>query len=185
MQSEVYNYCSMFSQCINSTNDTVCCDVEFSTNKMTFCLNCNVYKSRMQPCWKKENDLSNLHQKKLSKRDRTPSQVRLLRTIGLISGTKHLEREYFGAIGVENTEHWFYPDKELHKVLTKFWFEVHTQRPPPYADEIDEARQNNADLHPELYTIMSLRNLHNGVSWCLQQKGKNINLTTDPKFMDS
>ena len=73
-------------------------------------------------------------------------------------------------------------------MLAKFWFEVHTQRPPLCAveiDEIDEARQNNADLHPELYIIMSLRNLHNGVSWCLQQKGKNINLTTDPKFVDN
>ena len=68
MRSGVYNYYSVFSQCFNSTNDTIGCDIEFSTNKMTFCLNCNVYKSRMQSCWKKENDLSNLHPKEYKRK---------------------------------------------------------------------------------------------------------------------
>ena len=85
----------------------------------------------------------------------------------------NIYRDYLGEIGLENT------------VLEKFWFEVHTQRPSLCQDEIDEAKQNNADLHSKFYTIMTLRNLHNCVSWCLQQKGKNINLTTDPKFVDS
>ena len=91
-------------------------------------------------------------------------------------------RSYLQESGAQNTQYWFYPDEELDKILSKFWFEVRTQRAPLSDTERNEAFKNNEDPHPERYTIASLRNLRNGLSRCLAENGKNIDLTTDPKF---
>ena len=45
--------------------------------------------------------------------------------------------------------------------------------------------KKNEDPHPELYSIASLRNLRNGLSRCLSDHRKSIDLTTDSKFGDS
>ena len=36
-----------------------------------------------------------------------------------------------------------------------------------------------------MYTISSLRNLRNGISRCLEERGRGIDLTTDPKYQKS
>ena len=94
-------------------------------------------------------------------------------------------RNYLEEINAHSTEYWYYPDEELDQVLSRFWFAVHTQRDPLNESEKKEAMKNNSDIHPEQYTIASLHNLRNGLSRCLSEHGKNIDLTTDPKFRES
>ena len=92
-------------------------------------------------------------------------------------------RDYLREKDFQSTEYWCYPDEELDTILCKFWFEVRTTRPPLQTpEEIQEAKNNNKDIHPEYYTIASLRNLRNGLSRCLQEHSRNIDLTNDPKF---
>ena len=94
-------------------------------------------------------------------------------------------REYLAEKGFTSTEYWCYPDDDFDAILSKFWFEVRTQRPPLTAEEMIDARENKLDLHPELYTIASLRNLRNGLSHCMAIRGREIDLTTDPRYTKS
>ena len=93
-------------------------------------------------------------------------------------------RSYLMEKGVENTQYWYYPDEELDHILCKFWFEARSQRAPLNEDQRREALAKNLDPYPERYTIASLHNLRNGLSRCLADHGKNIDLTTDPKFIN-
>ena len=96
-------------------------------------------------------------------------------------------RNYLQEKELENTEYWTYPDDELDDILASFWFEVRTNRSSK--DEIDEndkakkAKVETNDQYPEYYSIASMRNLRNGLSRELQNHGRMINLTTDPKFV--
>ena len=83
-----------------------------------------------------------------------------------------------------STEYWCYPDEELDGILSHFWFEVRTQKPPLSAEEKEQAKLNNADVYPERYTISSLRNLRNGLTRCLEEHSRKIDLTTDTKFRE-
>ena len=94
----------------------------------------------------------------------------------------HAFRCYLEKIGTENCQYWYYLDEELDQVLSKFWFEVRTQREPLNEDQKKQTLESNSDVNPERYTIASLRNLRNGLSRYLNEHGKNIDLTTDPNF---
>ena len=91
-------------------------------------------------------------------------------------------RSYLEEKGCENTQYWFYPDEELDRILSKFWFEVRTQKPSLTEEQRKEVENKNSDLNPDRYTIASLRNLRNGLSRCLSDHDKNIDLTNDPNF---
>ena len=94
-------------------------------------------------------------------------------------------RDYLREKQCGNTEYWYYPDEELDSVLSNFWFEARTQRSPLTPEEKILAKERNQDIHPDLYSIASLRNLRNGLSRCLAEHGKHIDLTTDPHFKKS
>ena len=88
-------------------------------------------------------------------------------------------------MALKNSEYWYYPEDELDNILCKFWFEVRTQHPGLDNNERDEALKKNQDPYPERYTIASLRNLRNGLSRCLTEHGKSIDLTNDSAFKKS
>ena len=95
-------------------------------------------------------------------------------------------RDYLREKDCANTEYWCYPDNELDDILCKFWFEVRTKRSPLETPaEIAYAKEKKKDLHSELYTIASLRNLRNGLSRFLQEHAHNIDLTTDAMYKKS
>ena len=70
----------------------------------------------------------------------------------------------------------------MDKILAKFWFEVRTQKPALTEEQKANALANNADPNPNRYTIASLCNLRNGLSRCLNEHSKNIDLTMDENF---
>ena len=94
-------------------------------------------------------------------------------------------REYLTEKRCRSTEYCYYPDDELDSLLCHFWFEVRTQKSELTVEEKNEAKSNNRDLYPERYTIASLCNLQNGLTRCLQDHSRNINLTNDPKYKNS
>ena len=56
-------------------------------------------------------------------------------------------RCYLEEIGAENCQYWYYPDEELDQVLSKFWFEVRTQREPLNEDQKKQALESNREIH--------------------------------------
>ena len=70
----------------------------------------------------------------------------------------------------------------LPRTLAKFWFAVWTQRSKLTDAERKEVETNGGDLYPEMYTIASLRNLRNGLTRCPEERGRGIDLTTDPRY---
>ena len=85
---------------------------------------------------------------------------------------EHAFRCYLEESGAENSEYWYYPDEELDQVLSKFWFDVHTQKEPLSEEKRREALSINEDPYEERYSIASLWNLQNGLSRSLAQHVK-------------
>ena len=102
-------------------------------------------------------------------------------------------RSYLEEKELPNSEYWTYPDDELDNILSVFWFEVRTTKPPLsehteielHEPNAKKSRKNLPNKHPEYYSIASLRNLRNGLSRELQNHGRMIDLTTDPKYVKS
>ena len=94
-------------------------------------------------------------------------------------------KQYLQEIGCTSLDYWAYPDNDFDQILSHFWFEVRTQQRPLNEEEMQHARDNGLDLHPEMYTIASLRNLRNGISRCMEDYGRPIDLTNDPRYEKS
>ena len=91
-------------------------------------------------------------------------------------------RAYLEESEAQTTEYWYYPDEELDLILSRFWFDVRTQKQPLNEEEKIQILSKNGDPYPHQYIIACLRNLRNSLSRCLAERGKNINLTTDENF---
>ena len=81
-------------------------------------------------------------------------------------------REYLMEKECANTEYWTYPDDELDRILSKFWFEVRSTK-------------LTSDGEYEHYSLTSLRNLRNALTRELVKHGRNIDLTTDTHYKQS